>query len=103
MSLRNRLETMLESALSQAEEPQERIRALVRDLRERQVSGRPALGMTIPLEKRLLGDPIAAEDAAASAERESKEALSRGDESGAPSAAQRPPDLRMREPTPRAA
>src|SRR5882672_1334383 len=103
MSLRNRLETMLESALSQAEEPQERIRALVRDLRERQVSGRRALGMTIALEKRLLDDLIAAEDAAASAERESKEALSRGDESGAQSAAQRLLDLRMRERTARQA
>ena len=103
MSLRNRLETMLESALSQAEDPQERIRALVRDLRERQVSGRRALGMTIALEKRLLDDLIAAEDAAASAERESKEALSRGDESGAQSAAQRLLDLRMRERTARQA
>src|SRR5260221_13115021 len=97
MSLRIRLETMLESALSQAEEPQERIRALVRDLRERQVSGRRALGMTIALEKRLLDDLIAAQDAAASAERESKEGLYPGDGSSSQSPGQvlaelRPPE-----------
>src|SRR2546423_10702484 len=101
MSLRNRLETMLESALSQAEDPQERIRALVRDLRERQISGRRALGMTIALEKGLLDDLVAAEDAAAAAEQESKAALARADEPAAQSAAQRLLQLRMRERTTR--
>jgi phage shock protein A len=97
MSLRSRLETMLESALSQAEDPQERIRALVRDLRERQVSGRRALGMTIALEKRLLDDRVAAEDACAAAEREAKDALGRGDERAAEEAGRRLLDLRNRE------
>src|SRR6185436_17702956 len=97
MSLRSRLETVLESALSQAEDPQERIRALVRDLRVRQSSGRRALGMTIALEKRLLDELVSAEDAAAAAERESREALARGDEPSAQAAAQRLLDLRARE------
>src|SRR3954469_14453109 len=97
MSLRNRLETMLESALSQAEDPQERIRALVRDLRERQVSGRRALGLTIALEKRLLDDLVAAEDASAAAEREAREAVARGDDRSAQDAAQRLLELRLRE------
>lgn len=97
MSLRSRLETVLESALSQAEDPQERIRALVRDLRERQISGRRALGLTIALEKRLLDELVSAEDAAAAAERESREALARGDERSAQAAAQRLLDLRARE------
>src|SRR4051812_8050398 len=97
MSLRSRLETMLESALSQAEDPQERIRALVRDLRERQVAGRRALGLTIALEKRLLDDLVAAEDAAAGADREARAALAGGDERSAQDAAQRVIDLRMRE------
>jgi phage shock protein A len=97
MSLRDRLETVLESALSQAEDPQERIRALVRDLRERQASGRRALGMTIALEKRLLDDLVAAEDAAAGAEQQSRDALARGDEPGARSAAARLLELRKRE------
>jgi phage shock protein A len=97
MSLRSRLETLLESALSQAEDPQERIRALVRDLRERQVSGRRALGLTIALEKRLLDELVAAEDACAAAEREAKEALARGEQATAESAGQRLLDLRGRE------
>src|SRR3954466_1636724 len=97
MSLRSRLETVLESAPSQAEDPQERIRALVRDLRERQISGRRALGLTIALEKRLLDDLVAAEDAAAAAEREAKVALGHGDERSAQDAAQRILELRLRE------
>ena len=40
MSVRSRIELWLESALSQAEDPEERIRALVRDLRQRQSKGR---------------------------------------------------------------
>jgi phage shock protein A len=97
MSLRDRLETLLESALSQAEDPQERIRALVRDLRDRQVSGRRALGLTIALEKRLLDDLIGAEDACAAAEREAREALARADQTAAESAGQRLLELRRRE------
>src|SRR4051812_17520806 len=97
MSLRSRLETMLKAALSQAEDPHERIRALVCDLRERQISGRRALGLTIALEKRLLDDLVAAEDAAAAAEREAREAVARGDEQSAHAATQRVIDCRQRE------
>src|SRR2546423_5101841 len=97
MSLRKRLETLLEAALSSAEDPQERIRALVRNLRARQVAGRRALGLAIALEKRLLDDLVAAEDAASAAERGSKAALARSDENGAQAAAARLIELRKRE------
>src|SRR4051812_49421392 len=96
-SLRSRLELWIEAALSSAEDPQERVRALVRDLRARQTEGRRALGMTIALEKRLLDELVAAEDASRAAEDESKAALSRGDCAAAESAAARLLDLRKRE------
>jgi phage shock protein A len=89
MSLRRRLERWIEAVLSSAEDPQERIRALVRDLRARLSEGRRALGITIVLEKRLLDELIAAEDAAKEAEAVSREALARADEDGARSAAGR--------------
>ena len=89
MSLRSRLELWIEAALSAAEDPQERIRALVRDLRARLDQGRRALGMTIVLEKRLLDELVAAEDAAQAAEALSKEALARGEETAAREAAAR--------------
>jgi phage shock protein A len=97
MSLRKRLETVLEAALSQAEDPQERIRALVRELRDRQVAGRRALGMTIALEKRLLDELCAAEDATQAADRQARDALQRGDESGAQQSAGRVLELRRKE------
>jgi phage shock protein A len=88
-SLRERLELWIEAALSSAEDPQERIRALVQDLRARLDEGRRALGMTIVLEKRLLDELVAAEDAARAAEALSKEALARGEERAAHDAAAR--------------
>lgn len=89
MGLRQRLELVLESALSQAEDPQERIRALVRDLKARQVGARRALGITIALEKRLLDELNAAEDAADADEAGSREAVARGDDGAAAEAAAR--------------
>jgi len=83
MSMRGRLELWIEAALSAAEDPQERIRALVRDLRTRLCEGRRALGMTIVLEKRLLDELVAAEDSARAAETRSKEGLARGEEAAA--------------------
>jgi len=89
MRLRRRLELWIEAALSSAEDPQERIRGLVRDLRARLSEGRRALGITIVLEKRLLDELIAAEDAAKAAEAISREALARGEEDEARVAAAR--------------
>ena len=89
MRLRQRIELALESALSQAEDPQERIRALVRDLKARQVGARRALGLTIALEKKLLDEFVAAEDSAIADERASREAVSRGDDGAAAEAAAR--------------
>lgn len=97
MGLREKVELFLEATLSSAEDPRESIRALVRDLRARQASGRRALGLSLSLEKKLLDELIAAEDAAASCERESKEALQRSDEGTAREAAARLLDLRKRE------
>jgi phage shock protein A len=88
-SLRGRLELWIEAVLSSAEDPQERIRALVRDLRTRLSEGRRALGMTIALEKHLLDELVAAEDVAQAAEAISREALAAGDESAAREAAAR--------------
>jgi phage shock protein A len=103
MSFRKRLQTLLESALSQAEDPQERIRALVRDLRGRQTEGRRALGMTIALEKKLLDELVSAEDASRDAERASRSALARGEESAAQQSAARLLELRKSEETARRA
>jgi phage shock protein A len=97
MSLRGRLELWIETVLSAAEDPQERIRALVRDLRARLDQGRRALGMTIVLEKRLLDELVAAEDAARAAEALSKEALARGEEAAARESAARALELRAAE------
>ena len=87
MALKARLETMLETLLSQADDPEERIRALVHDLKKRQADGRRALGMAVALEKRLLDDVIEAEDEAAAWEAQSKEALARADEPAATASA----------------
>jgi phage shock protein A len=97
MSLRRRLERWMDAVLSAADDPQERIRALVRDLRERQTEGRRALGLTIALEKRLLDDLVAAEDATRAAESESKEALARGNPRAAEEAALRALEMRSTE------
>ena len=70
-----RLVTLLESILSGADDPEERIRLLVADLRRRQTEGRRALGLSLALEKRLLADLCAAEDESAAWERTAKEAL----------------------------
>jgi phage shock protein A len=96
-ALRRRIQLLLDVALSQAEDPQERIRALVADLRTRQAAGRHALGLTIALEKRLLDELVAAEDAALGAERGAKQALSRGDEGAAAELATRVLELQRRE------
>src|SRR3954467_1793806 len=88
-SLRSRLELWIEAALSSAEDPQERVRALVRDLRTRLSEGRRALGMTIALEKRLLDELVAAEDGALAAEEISRQALAGGNEAVAGEAAAR--------------
>ena len=87
MALKARMETMLETLLSQADDPEERILALVHDLKKRQADGRRALGMALSLEKRLLDDVIEAEDEAAAWELESKDALSRADQAAAEKAA----------------
>ncbi len=97
MSMRGRLELWIEAALSAAEDPQERIRALVRDLRARLCEGRRALGMTIALEKRLLDELVASEDAAQAAEALSKQGLARGEETAARDAAARVLALRAAE------
>jgi phage shock protein A len=93
MALRN----LLDALLSQAEDPRERIRALVRELRGRQVSARRALGLAIALEKRLLDDLVTAEDAAADAERQAKEALTRGEQEAAANHVSGLLELRRRE------
>lgn len=87
MALKARLETMLETLLSQADDPAERVAALVHDLRRRQAEGRRALGISLALEKRLLDDVVEAEDEVAAWETESKAALARGDEQAAHEAA----------------
>ncbi len=97
MSIRRRLELWIEAALSAAEDPQERIRALVRDLRSRLSEGRRALGMTIALEKRLLDELVAAEDAARAVEALCKQGLARGEETAARDAAARALALRAAE------
>jgi phage shock protein A len=97
IALRRRIQLLLDVALSQSEDPQERIRALVGDLRARQAAGRHALGLTLALEKRLLDELVAAEDAALGAGREAKQALSRGEESAATEIATRVLELQRRE------
>ena len=95
--LRRRLELLLELALSQAEDPEERIRSLVADLKARRAAGKRALGLTLSLEKRLLDELVAAEDAAQACERDAKDALSRGDQNRAADLAARLLQLRKRE------
>ena len=70
-----RVETLLESILSSAEDPEDRIRALVADLKRRQGQGRRALGISIALEKRLLADLHQAEDDLAAWEKTARETL----------------------------
>ena len=70
-----RVEAMLESILSAAEDPEDRIRVLVADLRRRQGQGRRALGISIALEKRLLADLHQAEDELAAWEKTARETL----------------------------
>jgi phage shock protein A len=89
MAIKARLEALLELMLSQADDPEERIRALVDDLRRRGVEGRRALGMSIALEKRLLDDVVSAEDELSGWEKTAKEALERRDEAAATEAAAR--------------
>lgn len=89
MAIKGRIELLLEKVLSQADDPEERIRALVLDLRSRQADGRRALGMAISLEKRLLDDVVAAEDEVAAWEKAAKEALTARDEPAAEQAAAR--------------
>ena len=79
-----RLVTLLESILSSADDPEERIRLLVADLRRRQTEGRRALGLSLSLELHLLADLCAAEDESAAWERTAKVALAA---SGAPAPA----------------
>ena len=89
MALKGRIELLLESALAQADDPEERIRALVVDLRARQADGRRALGMAISLEKRLLDDVVETEDEVSAWEKAAKDALERRDEATAEQAAAR--------------
>ena len=89
MAIKGRIELALERLLSQADDPEERIRALVADLRSRQADGRRALGIAISLEKRLLDDVVAAEDEVAAWEKAAKEALTNRDEPAAEQAAAR--------------
>jgi len=84
-----RLQSALEAVLAQADDPEERIRRLVIDLRRRQADGRRALGMAISLEKRLLDDVVEAEDEVAALEKAAREALERGAQAEAEGAAQR--------------
>lgn len=86
-ALVRRLEALLETVLGAAEDPEEKIRELVADLRRRQAEGRRALGMALALEKRLLADLCRAEDESAGWEKVSKEALAQGDEGRAREAA----------------
>ncbi len=74
-ALFSRVEALLESILSSAEDPEERIRALVADLRRRQGQGRRALGISIALEKRLLEDLHQAEDSRAAWEQTVRETM----------------------------
>ena len=89
MALKGRIEVLLERMLSQADDPEERIRALVLDLRSRQADGRRALGMSISLEKRLLDDVVETEDEVAAWEKTAKDALTARDEPSAEQAAAR--------------
>ena len=89
MAIKGRIELALERLLSQADDPEERIRALVLDLRARQADGRRALGMAISLEKKLLDDVVAAEDEVAAWETAAKDALANRDEPAAEQAAAR--------------
>jgi phage shock protein A len=89
VGLKDKIEVLLESWLAQADDPEERIRALVADLRARQADGRRALGMAIALEKRLLDDVVEAEDECAAWEKAAKEALEARDEPRAEQAAAR--------------
>ena len=89
MTIIRRLEAALEGVLGSAEDPVERIRALVDDLRRRQAEGRRALGMSIALEKQLLRDLCGAEDECAAWTQESKAALDARDEAKAQEAAAR--------------
>ncbi len=87
MGLLKRLQASLENVLSQADDPAERIRALVLDLKKRQADGRRALGMAVALEKHLLDDVVLAEDELAAWEGVAKEALEKRDEAVAAEAA----------------
>ena len=89
MALKGRIEVLLETLLSQADDPEERIRALVLDLRSRQADGRRALGMAISLEKRLLDDVVETEDEVAAWEKTAKDALTARDQPSAEQAAAR--------------
>jgi phage shock protein A len=89
MSLVAKFQSLLETLLAQADDPEERIRKLVADLRRRQGEGRRALGMAIALEKRLLDDVVAAEDEVTAWESAAKEALAKSDEPAAQDAAAR--------------
>ena len=71
-----RFEALFESVLSAAEDPEDRIRVLVADLKRRQGQGRRALGISIALEKRLLADLHEAEDQLAAWEKAARETLS---------------------------
>ncbi len=89
MALFARFQALLESLLSSADDPEERIRHLVADLRARQADGRRALGMALALELKLLDDVIEAEDELAAHERAAKEAIAAADEPRAAESAAR--------------
>jgi phage shock protein A len=80
MALLARLNALLESLLTSADDPEERIRHLVADLRARQADGRRALGMAIALELKLLDDVLETEDELAADERAAKDAIAAADE-----------------------
>src|SRR5947209_3682828 len=89
MSILIRLQTALDAVLSSADDPEERIRALVADLRKRQADGRRALGMALSLQLRLLDEVVQAEDELHAWEKTARTALADGDEPAAAEAARR--------------
>ena len=92
-----RLEILLDTVLGASEDPEERIRALVADLRQRQAEGRRALGMSIALEKRLLKDLCDVEDERVAWEKVARESLEARDEPKAQDAAARLLGIQERE------
>jgi phage shock protein A len=92
-----KLEAMVDALLSSAEDPEERIRQLVTDLRRQQQRGRHALGIALSLELKLLGELCAAEDEREAWDKTTKAALESGDEARAQSSAARVLEARAKE------